>query len=118
MLKIAFKNLEKSQLASDIVTEKFDSLLNKFPDLEDHQIEIYLSMENSPSQVGRDFFSVKVIINGKKYGGVVVEKKNISLYLALDDLLLVMQESLNRKGDKVRVRRRTLSRKQKLAYGL
>ncbi len=118
MLKIAFKNLDKSQLASDIVTERFELLLKKFPDLEDHNIEVYLSMENSPSQVGRDFFAVNVVFTGKKYGKLVVEKKNINLYVALDDLLLVMQETLNRKGDKVRVRRRTSSRKQKLTYAI
>lgn len=116
MLKIVFKSLEKSELASDIVTEKFNVLIEKFPDLYDHKIEVFLSMENSSIKVGRDVFGVKVVIKGNKYGGVVVEKRNSSLYLALDDLLLVMLESLNRKGDKVRVKTRSVSRRQKTAF--
>lgn len=118
MIKVVFKSLEKSQLAIDVVLEKFDSLLVKFPDLETHRIEIYLSMENSLLKAGKDEFSVKVVITGNKYGGVVLEKKNSNLYLALDDLVFVMLERLNRKGDKVRVRGRTLSRKQKTAYAV
>lgn len=42
MLKIIFKRLEKSQLATAIVTEKF-------PGLQGHKIEVFLSMENSSS---------------------------------------------------------------------
>lgn len=113
MIKINFKNLDKSQLACDIVAEKFHTLVEKFPDLNDNKIDIFLCMENSLTKAGRDVFGVKVVITGKKYGGVVVEKRNVSLYAALDDLILVMLESLNRKGDKVRVQNRKLSRKQK-----
>ena len=113
MIKITFKNLEKSQLACDIVTEKFETLVKKFPDLSMHKIEVFLYMDNSFFKVGRDVFGVKVVITGKKYGGIVVEKRNMSLYIALDDLVLVMLGSLNRKGDRVRVKERTLSRKQK-----
>jgi ribosome-associated translation inhibitor RaiA len=61
-------------------------------------------------------FSVKVIITGQKYGGIVIEKKNSNLYFALDEVVLVMLERLNRKGDKVRVRGRALLRKQKTAF--
>jgi ribosome-associated translation inhibitor RaiA len=118
MIKVIFKSLEKSQFATDIVTEKLDSLIAKFPDLKRHKIEVYLSMENSLSKTGRDVFSVKVVLIGKKYGGIVVEKKNVNLYLALDDLLAVMLENLNRKGDRVRVRERSILRKQKNSYAV
>lgn len=118
MIKIIFKNLEKSQLASDIVTEKFEVLVDKFPDLTHHKMDVFLSMENSSQKTGRDVFAVKVIILGKKYDGIVVEKRNTSLYAALDDLLLVMLESLNRKGDKARVRSRNVSRRQKSAVAI
>ncbi len=116
MMKVVFKDLEKSQLAVDIVWEKFDSLLSKFPDLKSHKIQVYLSMENSVTQSGKDQFSVKVVVTGNKYDGIVIEKKNSNLYLALDDLLVVMLERLNRKGDKVRVRERTMLRRQKISY--
>jgi ribosome-associated translation inhibitor RaiA len=118
MIKIIFKNLEKSQLASDVVTEKFSSLMSKFGDLETHTVEVYLEMENSLLKAGRDVFSVKVILKGQKYGGIVVEKKNVNLYIALDDLLLVLQQRLNKKGDKVRVRARTNLRRQKTALAV
>jgi ribosome-associated translation inhibitor RaiA len=113
MIKITFKNLEKSQIASDIVHERFEVLAEKFPDLNTHNVEFFLSMENSRAKTGKDVFGVKVIISGEKYGGIIVEKKNVNLYIALDNLMFVILESLNRKGDKARVKRRNISRKQK-----
>ena len=113
MIKISFKNLEKSQLAEDIVYDRFSTLVEKFPDLEQHRIDIFLSMDNSFTKRGRDFFAVKIVIRGRKYGGVVIEKENTSLYSAIDDLLSVMVENLNRKGDKTRVKNRTIQRKHK-----
>lgn len=118
MIKITFKNLEKSQLACDIVTEKFETLVKKFPDLNEHKIEVFLYMENSFFKAGKDVFGAKVIITGKKYGGIVVEKRNVSLYIALDELVLVMLGSLNRKGDRTRVKERNFSRKQKTMFAV
>ncbi len=119
MLKIVFKGLEKSQLALDIVTEKFEDLSEKFPELKSHQMDIFLTMNNSRLKAGRDEFGVKLIIKGHKYGGIIVEKKDTSLYAALDSLLLVSQQRLNGKGDKVRVKARNLLRKKKqtVSYG-
>lgn len=115
MIKVVFKNLEKSQLAIDIVTEKIELFMEKFPDLKDHKVHLFLSMENSFFKKGRDVFSIKAVIDGKKYGGIVIQKKDINLYAALDELTLVLLESLNRKGDKKRVKTRNNSRKYKMA---
>lgn len=118
MIKVIFKSLEKSQLAQDIVNEKFERFVQKFPELMEHKIDVFLSMENSVTKAGKDVFGVKVIITGKKYTGIVIEKKSSNLYSALDELLLVLLESLNRKGDKARVRNRNVSRKQKVALAV
>lgn len=118
MIKITFKNVEKSQLACDIVSEKIGAFAEKFPELVRHKIDVFLYMENSFSKAGKDVFGVKVIITGKKYGGIVIEKQNESLYMAVDDLVLVLLESLNRKGDKMRVKTRSLLRKQKAAIAV
>lgn len=115
MIKVVFKNLEKSELASIIVKEKIEEFVHKFPELVDHKIEVFLSMENSFTKAGRDVFAAKVLIKGKKYGGLIIEKKDSNLYFAMDSVFLVLLENLNRKGDKARVRSRHELRKHKLS---
>lgn len=48
MIQIKFKNLEKSEIACEIVHARMESLIEKFSDLEDSKIQITLEMENSP----------------------------------------------------------------------
>lgn len=115
MLKVIFKNVEPSQLAKDLVYGKFGLLIEKFPDLNGHKLQIFLSMENSITKSGVDSFVVKVVIVGKKYGGLVLQKDNQNLYRALDDLFDVIADYINRKGDKKRVKSRKLQRKHKNA---
>ena len=113
MIKVTFKNLEKSSLAKNIVTDKMNALVDKFPELKQHSIQLTLSMDNSSSQAGPDEFGIKVQIKGKKFDGLIVEKRAKSLYLAMalvDDVLL---ELLNRRTDKLRVKSRTQLRRAK-----
>ncbi len=113
MVKVTFKNLEKSSLAKNVVVEKISVLIGKFPELEQHSISLTLSMDNSSIQAGPDEFGVKVQIQGKKFEGLIVEKKARTLYLAMADVHEVLLELLNRRTDKLRVKSRTQLRKAK-----
>ena len=110
MLKIVFKNLEPSQLARDIVKEKIEPVIGKFPSLADHKVTLTLEMENSPAQAGPDLFSVKLHVVRGRYDGVTVEKSDASLYVALAEVVDHMLEVLNRFGDRARVKERTRAR--------
>ena len=114
MIQIIFKNLEKSEFARDLTSERMGTVIERFPDLGDHRIQVTLSMENSPSQAGPDVFTVKVFIRGKRYRSVVIEKSAASLYLALADVVDHALERLNRYGDKNRVKRRAQARNAQL----
>lgn len=113
MIKISFKNLEKSSLARDIALEKMNLLIEKFPELEHHNIQITISMDNSSSQAGPDEFGIKIQIKGKKFGGLIVEKRAKTLYLAIAELNEALLELLNRRTDKLRVKKRSQLRKAK-----
>ena len=67
MIKVVFKNLDSSELAKQIVLERINDLISKFPDLQDHRIYVTLSMTNSSTQAGPDEFRVKCHIDGKKF---------------------------------------------------
>ena len=114
MIKITFKNLEKSSLAVDIVLEKMNAVIEKFPELNKHSIQITLNMNNSSSQAGPDEFGIRFQIKGKKFNGLIVEKRAKTLYIAIADLNEALLELLNRRIDKLRVKSRTQSRKANL----
>ena len=110
MIQIKFKNLEKSELAREAVTERIETLVDKFPDLKESKIQVTLEMENSPAQAGPDLFKVKVHLSRGRYNSITVEKENSNLYIALAEVVDHMLESLNRFGDKVRVKERRKAR--------
>lgn len=104
MILVKFKNLSKSELAREAVHERIETLVEKFPDLAASKIQVTLEMENSPLQAGPDLFKVKLHISGARYNGLGIEKSHSNLYIALADVAEHMLESLNRFGDRVRVR--------------
>jgi len=111
MIKVVFKNLEKSDLAKEAVEERLREVLERFPSLSESHIVVTLSMQNSPRQGGPDLFAVKTRIEKGIYDGVILEKSAPSLYVALADICEHLLERLNRFSDKKRVKSRTLERK-------
>ncbi len=111
MIKVIFKNLDKSELAKQAITERLTSVIEKFPDLEKSNINVTLEMQNSPYQAGPDLFSVKAQFSGGRYKGIRVQKSAQSFYVALADLAEHMLELLNRFGDRARIKARSSARK-------
>jgi ribosome-associated translation inhibitor RaiA len=82
MIKVVFKNLDKSELARNIVTDRLNPVLEKFPKTKGHRITVTLEMENSPAQAGLDYFKVSTMITGPLYKNIKLEKSSENLYLA------------------------------------
>lgn len=111
MIRIVFKNLDKSELAREAVETKFQEVMNRFPELRKERVVVTIGMENSPRQAGADVFTVKVRVETGKYKGLILHKGAPNLYLALGDVSEHLLERLNRLGDKIRVKSRTQERK-------
>lgn len=111
MLRIKFKNLDRSELAREAVLERMEAMTRKFEDLRQSRITVTLEMENSPTQAGPDRFRVKLFIAGGRFEGLTISKSDANLYKALAELTDHMLESLNRVGRKGRVRERANARK-------
>lgn len=111
MMRVVFKDLESSEIARNIVTERIQSVIERFPDLARSRLTVTLSMQNSPAQAGPDLFSVKLVSQGGRYKDVVMEKSASNLYVALADLVEHLLERLNRRGDRARVKERAIARK-------
>ncbi len=118
MISVKFKNLEKSELAREAATERMEALVEKFPDLAPSKIQVTLEMENSPLQAGPDLFKVKVYVSRGRYDGVTYETSDSNLYVALAETVDHLLETLNRHGDRERVKKikqaRTVSKLVKL----
>jgi len=112
MTTIKFKNLDASELAREAVTERMDSLMDKFPDLKSCRIVTLLEMENSPHKPGPDLFTVKVQVVNGRYRGVAIKKSDGNMYVALASVIENLLERLNRFGDRARVKNIRQARKQ------
>ncbi len=110
MILVKFKNLDKSEIVREAVSERVENLIEKFPDLSESKIQITLEMENSPIQAGPDLFKVKIHVTKSRYAGITVEKSASNLYVALADVIDHMLENLNRFGDRIRVKQRRNAR--------
>jgi ribosome-associated translation inhibitor RaiA len=110
MIKVIFKNMERSELAQKAVTDRLDAVVGKFPDLTNSEITVTLEMLNSPVQAGPDLFSIKIHIHSGRYRGIRLQKSSPNLYVALADAIDHILEVLNRFGDRVRVKERNRAR--------
>ena len=106
MVEIKFKNLDRSDLVAEIVRTRFETLLESFPDLQEHSIRVTIDMQNSPHQAGPDEFHVKTQIHGFKFKNVIVDKNADNLYKALAEVVEVLHEKLNRSLDKKKAKMR------------
>lgn len=111
MIRINFKNLEKSELIVESATRRLQAIVMKFPDLTQSRMTLTLEMENSPQQAGPDLFTVALQISGGRYRDVRLEKSAANLYVALADLVEHLLEKLNRYGDRSRVKLRSQARR-------
>ncbi len=111
MIRILFKDLDKSELARDLALERISTVVDRFPDLRNHRVDATLSMENSPIQAGPDVFTVKLYIHGRRYKSVLIQKSAMNLYAALAAVVEHSLERLNRFGDRDRVKQRSRARK-------
>lgn len=110
MIAVKFKNLEKSELAKEAVSDRLEALADKFPDLKKSKIQVTLEMLNSPVKAGPDLFKVKIHVETGRYKGLTYEKSNANLYIAAAQGIDHMLEVLNRYGDRIRVKARKKAR--------
>ncbi len=110
MIKVIFKNLDRSELATEAATERMEAVIEKFPDLENNSISITFEMLNSPAHAGPDLFSVGVQVHSGRYRGVRLQKSAPNLYIALAHVVDHLLEILNRFGDRSRVKERKRAR--------
>lgn len=110
MIRVVFKNLEKSELAREAVIQRIESVVEKFPHLKHSQIRVTLEMENSPVHAGPDSFSVRVLISGGEFSRLRLEKSAPNLYAALAEIVEGLLQKFNQLGDRSRVRQRSKAR--------
>ena len=106
MVKVIFKNLEKSEMVSEIVQDKISHVLEKFPELTNVNATISVEMENSPVHAGKDDFRVKLVMTNSRLRPVVIQKAGTNLYQAAailaDRLFEVLHRSLEKRRDQRR----------------
>jgi ribosome-associated translation inhibitor RaiA len=113
MLKINLKNETKMLGSRELIQDRMNNIVSKFPELNSHKISITVSVYNSPNTAGLDEFGVKTNITGKIYN-LTLEKRAANIGLALAQLVDGLLERINRYSDKKRTIQRAKKRKRSL----
>lgn len=107
-MKIVFKNLDRSELISDVARTRIHTALARFPKANPRSVCVTIGMENSPLQPGPDLFKVRVEIVGGLYHGVILEREAADPYDGIASLSDGLLERLNRYSDRLRLKNRKL----------
>jgi ribosome-associated translation inhibitor RaiA len=111
VVKVVFKNLEKSDLVRKITAEKVERTINKFSELAERMTTVIVSRENSHDHKGVHQFSAKLLIQGQGKA-VVLEKRAETLYQAVamvtDRALEILHRSLSKQREIFRHKRRRM----------
>lgn len=110
MIKVKFKNLNKSKFIEHEVSERISFVISKFDVIDEKEVVTTVEMENSPLQAGPDLFKIKVHINSGSFARITLEKENQNLFAALAEVSDHLLEVLSRTNDKTRVRERKKAR--------
>lgn len=111
MIKVIFKNLERSDLIRSVAEERIEKTISKFPEFKELSSTVIVGREHSQEHSGVDAFSAKLLIEGYGARPVVLEKKAESLYQAIalvtDRALEILHRALDKeRGQKRQERRR------------
>ncbi len=111
MVRVMFKNLKKSQFIENILDERIQHVLSKFPEAKGGTATAVVAMENSQFKKGADLFQVKLILLLKGMKPIVLIKENGNIYQAVavltDRLLESLHRHFERRRDSHRVDRRS-----------
>jgi ribosome-associated translation inhibitor RaiA len=115
VIKVVFKNLQKSDMVRDIAAERLEKMLSKFPDFDGLSSNVIISREHSPENAGINEYSVKLHIEGQGIKPMVLEKRAENFYQALALVSDRALELLHRAHEKDRLHKRQEKRKFKEA---
>ena len=113
MIRIRFKRLAYSEFVYDLTFRRISTIVDRFAELKNHSIDVTLSLKNSIFQPGPDRYSVKLRIYGGVFRNIVIEKEAMNFFSALANVIECSLVTLNKNGDRARVKNRRKNRLQK-----
>lgn len=96
MIRVMYKNLDHSDFVDNIVTERIQHVVDKFPEVKGATASVTVSKETSKTHIGPDIFQVKLILTHRGMKPVILQKENGNLYHATAVLADRLFESLHR----------------------
>jgi ribosome-associated translation inhibitor RaiA len=116
MVRVVFKNLEKSDMIRDIVGSKILHSLEKFPSLAKATATTIVSRDEARNKNGDEHFSVKLILAGNGIKPIIIEKSSNNLYQAVSIAADSAHEILHRASTRIRERTRLKQRRWKAKH--
>lgn len=96
MIKIQYKNLQRSEFVDNLIVEKMQALKDKHPELDRTRTYVWLDMQNSWSSHKQASFSARLEIRGAAVGQVHMLKYGETLYEAISELMASFENKVSR----------------------
>lgn len=100
MVKIQYKNLQRSEFVDNLIVEKMETLSTKHPELDRIRTYIWLEMQNSWSSNRPASFSVRAEVRGPAVGQFHMNKTGETLYEAIAELTSALEDKIAKLHDK------------------
>ena len=110
MVKVVFRNLANSEVMKNVIKEKVNHILSKFPNLDNSMATVIVGQGHSPTHASSDNIQIKLILTSRGFKPVVLSKEGESatavIALLFDRLFEVVHRALERRREKTRSARR------------
>lgn len=117
MVKVVFKNLEKSSGIRKNVVERIERALSRFSEVIALDSTLVLSREHSKEHAGVEEYSVKLIVDADGRKPIIIEKRSENYYQALakalDRAMDVLHQSFAKERLSVRHKKRLWKTEQR-----
>ncbi len=102
-MTLRFKDVQKSDNVEDYVRNEIKLILEKFPKLKNHKIEILVAKNTAQRGKILDGYFTHLSIEGFYYKKIFIKKYAKTIFEALSEVLSLISNQLNKTGDRQRV---------------
>lgn len=95
MIEIVFNNLERSELVTELVTDRALSAVARHPGLEHSNLVITIGRQCISDPSRPDLFTVELLIQKGLFDGIVLKAESSNFFEALDEVQRVLPDRLN-----------------------
>ncbi len=112
MIRVTFHNMASQQSVIEAIQDRLSQFQIRFPHMRTSIIQVQVSSIGDSRHRQPNVYSVKLRCHGGEFDGLVVEKKSVNFYKALQNLVESLKVSLDRRNKRIQTKTRQKERRK------